>query len=558
MRSTSGIRSIKACVKAFFVKKTTIMQRRINWNFAFLVLASILGIALLSPRWAFPPAAFAAPAILLWLIRNRKPWRSFLLSAGVLIAGNLIANYKVMPFPILLFIPITIQISLLATLPYLCYELIRRQSHSWLATLIFPLLQVLLEYGNSFLGGGTWGSIAYSQINNAPLVQVSSLTGMWGITFLIYWFSSIVTYGFEHRWSWSAVRVPVTLYSGLILVTMMFGLLRIHSAVDPSEEVVRVAGISGSNYHMLGIIYEDAFGKKIEYDPLNLTQTSPELQELNKGLTEFIRDPFAPRFVRSHLALEAFEDNMFEKAAREARAGAKIISFSEALMFTFKPVEDKTIRKARDLAIKNKLTLLLTIASFIPGEIRFGDKYVENKAIMINPCGEIESTFFKNKPVPVVEPSVAGDGTVPVYASAYGSIATSICYDADFPALIRQAGQQNAGILLLPSGDWKEISTYHGDMSRMRAVENGMSILRPVSGATSIACDRLGKVLAARSFYDNGDKVVSAYLAVNGMPTLYSILGDYFPWLCLLSLPFLIYAVVTRKRYRLFTVGVKI
>jgi apolipoprotein N-acyltransferase len=531
-----------ARAEAFFAKKTTVMKSRFNWNFTLLVFACISGIALLSPRWTFPPAAFVAPALLLWLIRNRKPWRAFLLSLSILTVGNLIANYRVMPFPIFLFIPVTIQVSLLANIPYVCYELVRRrQSQSWLVTVIFPIFQVVLEYGNSFFGGATWGSIAYSQINNAALVQIASVTGMWGMTFLIYWFSSIAAYVFEYRWNWSAVRLPVTIYSGLLFVTMFYGLIRIHSSVDPSEETVRVAGITGSNYHMLGIIYEDAFGKNIQYDPSELTQTSPELQELNKGLAEFIRDPFAPRFAKSHAALEKFEDSMFKKAATEARAGAKIISFSEALMFTFKPIEEKTIRKACEMARKNNVTLLLTIASFIPGEIMFGDKYVENKAIMINPSGQIENTFFKNKPVPVVEPSIPGDGEVPVYSSLHGKLATSICYDADFPALIRKAGQQHAGILLLPSGDWKEISTYHGDMSRMRAIENGVSLLRPVSGATSIACDRMGKVVAARSFYDNGDKVVTAYLPVNGMPTLYSMLGDYFPWLCLFSLPILMY-----------------
>lgn len=509
------------------------MKEQRKPQFVATIIAGIFCFTLLSPKWVVPAAAFVAPGILLYLVTGRKVGRAFIVSWAVLAISNAVANWRVMPFPTLLFIPMIVQISFVQSIPFVLHSWTSRFSDSWATTFIFPIVQVLLEYATSFLGGGTWGSIAYTQISFLPFIQLASITGIWGLTFMIYWFAAIAEYVYRHRSGWPAARRLVLMYSAVVSGILAYGSFRLSASETTAGETVKVAGISGLNLYLLGIIYEDAFGTPIRFDARRLTQTSPELQELNRGLAAFIADPFASRFTRSHRAIENFSDSMFQLAAREARAGAKIISFSEALMFTFKPVEGKLIEKGKHFARDHKVTLLLTMASFIPGETGFGATFIENKAIMIDPSGQVENVFFKNKPVPMVEPSVPGNGKVPVYNSMYGKIATSICYDADFPSLMRQVGVQGAGILLLPSGDWKEISPYHADMSRVRAVENGVSILRPVSGGTLMACDPMGRVVARRNFFDEGDKVVSSYLSVNGMPTLYRHLGDFFPWICL-------------------------
>ena len=208
-------------------------------------------------------------------------------------------------------------------------------------------------------------------------------------------------------------------------------------------------------------------------------------------------------------------------------------------MFTVKPVEDDLLRRGKAFARQHKVRLLLTVGSFLPGKVGFGTKYIENKAIMINDAGEIESIFFKNKPVPLVEGSIAGDGEVPVIETKDGRIATSICYDADFPYLINKAGKKNADILLLPSGDWREVAPYHADMARVRAIENGFSIVRPVSGATTIACDYNGRVIGKRDFFDHGERVLVSHVPTNGVTTLYAMTGDVFPWACILVASYL-------------------
>ena len=58
-----------------------------------------------------------------------------------------------------------------------------------------------------------------------------------------------------------------------------------------------------------------------------------------------------------------------------------------------------------------------------------------------------------------------GDGRLPVVPTRDGRVATAICYDADFPEFMRQAGQGSADILIVPANDWKEIKSVHFQMA---------------------------------------------------------------------------------------------
>ena len=91
---------------------------------------------------------------------------------------------------------------------------------------------------------------------------------------------------------------------------------------------------------------------------------------------------------------------------------------------------------------------------------------IENKVVLIDSNGEINFEYKKAKPVPG-ERVVRGDGKVPVHDTPFGRVAAVICFDMDFPTLIRQAGNAAADILLVPARDWKAIDPMH---TRMLAI----------------------------------------------------------------------------------------
>ena len=56
----------------------------------------------------------------------------------------------------------------------------------WLAVFAFPFVSTAFEFINSLLSpNGTAGSLAYTQAHLLPLIQVASITGIWGITFVV-------------------------------------------------------------------------------------------------------------------------------------------------------------------------------------------------------------------------------------------------------------------------------------------------------------------------------------------------------------------------------------
>ena len=453
--------------------------------------------------------------------------------AGLLIlyGSTLISSYKVMPFPWFVFVIISLVVSVKMAIPFFLYRLLSPRLSGPMLSLAFPVLYVSYDYLNSFDGSGTWGSIAYTQASNLPLMQFSSVTGMWAITFIVTWGASLLARVISGWPGGLHIKKEAGLYIAVFVLLLLFGHWRMNALWQEKPEEVRIAGISGQNLEPLLTAYEAAFSKRLEVDLSQLTQTSPELTELNKGFALFIENPEDPKFARTHLQLEQYHNSLLNQAANEAKAGARIIAFSEALFITTKSREGKLIEKAKQLAFRHQVYILLSVAAIIPGKVEMGTKYLENKAIFINPSGEAENTFLKNTPVPLVEASIAGDGEVPVIATPYGRIAISICYDADFPGLIRQAAAKEADILLLPSGDWREISPYHGMMASVRAIENGLALVRPVSGANSIATDGYGRIVSSKNFDADQINVLIAQVPQSDIKTIYATVGNLLAWL---------------------------
>ena len=124
----------------------------------------------------------------------------------------------------------------------------------------------------------------------------------------------------------------------------------------------------------------------------------------------------------------------------------------------------------------------------------------------------------------------------------------AICYDLDFPQLIRQAGKSGSSLLLAPANDWPAIKHMHATMARARAIENGLAILRPTSNGISIAVDPYGRIVSQVDYFQSRGGVLSAVVPVKPVATLYSSLGDLFAWLVLMGTLFLLIGGIIRYK----------
>jgi len=118
--------------------------------------------------------------------------------------------------------------------------------------------------------------------------------------------------------------------------------------------------------------------------------------------------------------------------------------------------------------------------------------------------------------------------------SPFGRISGAICFDGDFPQLLSQAGALRADIVLDPSNDWRAIDPWHTQMASFRAIEQGVNLVRQTSDGLSAAYDYEGHRLSATDYYRTSDYDMVSEVPIRGVRTIYSQLGDWFAWLCLI------------------------
>ena len=103
-----------------------------------------------------------------------------------------------------------------------------------------------------------------------------------------------------------------------------------------------------------------------------------------------------------------------------------------------------------------------------------------------------------------------------------GRMATAICFDADFPEFIRQAGQGSADLLIVPANEWKEIKDVHAQMAAFRAIENGVPLVRPAASGISSAHRSVGpRAGCGGLFCSRRWNADVAQVPVGGIRTLY-------------------------------------
>jgi apolipoprotein N-acyltransferase len=113
----------------------------------------------------------------------------------------------------------------------------------------------------------------------------------------------------------------------------------------------------------------------------------------------------------------------------------------------------------------------------------------------------------KHHPVPG-EPILVGHDPQTAIDTAFGRLSGALCYDYDYPAIAAEHGRLGADIVALPSSDWRGIDPIHTEMATMRAIEQGLSIVRSTRFGLSAGIDPHGVMRARRSSFETQGRIL--------------------------------------------------
>lgn len=261
------------------------------------LVAAALFLAFSSGRWVVPLAAWLSPIFLLRFVRGGHALpRPAAAGAAIYLVGCLTWRGMV-PVPAPGYFAIMLVIMLPTLLPYVAGRFVPRDDAGFGTTLVFPSAWVVTEYLISRTSPyGSWGLVAYTQVDHLPLIQSVAVTGLWGIGFLVAWTASVVNWVWERGFDWSRVRAGALIWGGTLSAVLLLGGARLVLA-PPAPPTLRIASF-----------------------------TIPPPERLSpQGLITRGRSGAALDSLRADL--HAHHDTLFAAVRREAGAGARLVAW---------------------------------------------------------------------------------------------------------------------------------------------------------------------------------------------------------------------------------------
>lgn len=459
-----------------YPKKATNPPISDRWSFLWLVIGAIL-VAFTYGMYRNPLAGCLAPVFLLRFFRGRKVGVGFLLTYLTISIVSIPAWWETgfsytLPTPFR--IVFAFFVGLMYTIPLLLDRILVRRFRGFATTLVFPLAITAFEFVSIWPNPmSAYGSLANSQFGSVYLTQLMSITGMWGVTFLVSWFASTVNWIWEEGTAWQRIRRGAAIFAGVMFVVLLYGVIRL-TYVLPQPGTVPIHAVVETDY----TAYE--WDSKIA--ALNVT------------------DPAAFRAITQ----PTFERYM-QATIREARAGAKIVVWPELAAEGYREDVNALVERGKDVAKQEGIYLAmgLGVVSSDP-EQGYLD---ENKLVIVDPNGDIVVDQLKYGCMALN----MYDFEIQTVNTPYGKLAGVICCDLEYPYVVRQASQKGVDILLVPAFEPTRANIIaHPQMAPFRAIENGLSIFRSTAQGFSQAIDPYGRVIGTMNHTTASDAVLVA------------------------------------------------
>jgi apolipoprotein N-acyltransferase len=486
----------------------------------WLGLGCISAVFACGGPWDIPIAAWLLPIFLVRFGRISAGWIAAIgVLAAMLVQSLAFTLLNAIPFNMMTLV-LALVVSVVYALPLIVDRSIGGQLSDALRILLLPVAMVAAEFsiGSVLPLGTAIGMRAITQGENLALLQIISITGPYVIAFLLGITATVANRVMEAPSSATLLRYAAPLAAGLITVVALGQARLAVSTPSAAPATVKVAAIT-----------PDLDARRDASELLDSAALPPTSADAARVQSPQVRAAYG-RIAAALLA----------DTRRAARAGAKIVVWSETAAPT--TTADKPALLARVGAVAREEGIYISAAVGVPFE--------RNETFLFGPDGRQLWHYRKNHPVPGMEPVAPFDNSVPVVSTPYGRLANLICFDGDFPALARV----NADIMLVPSWDWPEVTFAHTmRMVRLRAIENGYALVRPVFNGVAGAFDTVGRTLAMQETMSGGAHVMLVDVPTRSASTIYNRIGDLFAWICCMDVILLI--ILSFRRVHSHNIG---
>ena len=374
----------------------------------------------------------------------------------------------------------------------------------------FPLRWAGLELARTFLFTGfPWMLLGYGLAGSGPLRQAADLAGVYGLSFLLA-LCGVSLYLAGKRWSersFAAALPRMAPGAASVLFLLVYGI-----AASPVSDPPGTA----QGTFRAGIA-QGAVDQSVKWEPSNQLETL----RIYEGLTV------------------------------EARAaGAKAVIWPETAAPFFYGWEGELSRRVDGIAARTGIPLIFGAPWYDPAG---GGKFY-NSVFHVDGRGVLAGRYDKRRLVPfgeyiplrralfflqklTVGAEDFSSGTTPsVFIVEGARVSASICYEAIFPGILRDAVRQGATVLVNVTNDaWfgDTVAPHqHLAMARMRCVELRRPMLRAANSGISAFIDSGGGIAASAALFRRA--VLVAEVRPGTASTLYAKTGELFGISCII------------------------
>jgi apolipoprotein N-acyltransferase len=361
-----------------------------------------------------------------------------------------------------------------------------------------------------------WGLLGYAPAENPALLQLTTITGIYGLSFLAAAFNALMVWSDCGTATETKRRIGILgAVSVVLLVVMAIG-----PRFVPKAEAHHLARAVQPNFpenmQYVGDWYADHKSDLVGLERISLRPSQDGLQP------DLLLWPEAP-------APFSFQDPRF--APFISRLATEFHNPLIVGVIEWKPGTEVLSGAPRAALVPYNSAAMLN---------ELGQRTFSYDKMHLVPFGEYEPFPFIHQVVTSVSEEVGGFHKGKIRSVGRlpngNTFSVFICYEAIYPGEVRAFTDRGAQLLINISNDgWFGTSSaaeQHLRMARVRAVENRRWLLRDTNSGISASIDPYGNVtrVMRRDVRDSADLAYD----FRTDRTLYASLDDWFAWMCVI------------------------